>query len=74
MDGFLDELETLTHRARMRRMVQVGRDVAAGSADARARRGAVGHELGGAEGLAEILSFDIPTTKRDVRIAMLRAL
>lgn len=35
MDGFLDELETLTHRARMRRMVQVGRDVVAGDANAR---------------------------------------
>ncbi|MFZ5891940.1 MAG: hypothetical protein ACOY0T_12870 [Myxococcota bacterium] len=31
-------------------------------------------ELGGDEAFAEILTFDMPQTKRDVRIAMLRAL
>lgn len=31
-------------------------------------------ELGGDDAFAEILAFDIPQTKRDVRIAMLRAL
>ncbi|MBN9167707.1 MAG: hypothetical protein J0I07_42650, partial [Myxococcales bacterium] len=31
-------------------------------------------ELGGEDAFAEILAFDIPQTKRDVRIAMLRAL